>query len=82
MAAPPLQGGSSGGPPTGSASGIRVAATTPTAQVLGELGVTVGQGLPAAEVARRQARYGPNSVSSHRARLFPVLWHQLRQASG
>jgi P-type Mg2+ transporter len=35
-------------------------------------------GLSAPEAARRLARYGPNAVSSHRARLLPVLWHQLR----
>jgi P-type Mg2+ transporter len=70
VAAPPYQGGS--------ASGITVAATAPVADILHELGVTVGEGLASAEVARRQAIYGPNSVSSHRARLLPVLWHQLR----
>jgi Mg2+-importing ATPase len=46
--------------------------------MLRELGVTAGEGLSSGEVARRQARYGPNAVSSHRARLLPVLWHQLR----
>ncbi|WP_328457915.1 magnesium-translocating P-type ATPase [Amycolatopsis sp. NBC_00438] len=45
--------------------------------VLHELGVTL-DGLTTAEVAGRSARYGPNAVSSHRARLVPVLWHQLR----
>jgi P-type Mg2+ transporter len=46
--------------------------------VLRELGATLGDGLPGDEVARRQVRYGPNAVASHRARLLPVLWHQLR----
>jgi Mg2+-importing ATPase len=64
--------------PVGSASGITVAASAPTVDVLRELGVTSGVGLSSAEVARRQAEFGPNSVSSHRARLLPVLWHQLR----
>ncbi|MET3803284.1 Mg2+-importing ATPase [Nakamurella sp. UYEF19] len=35
-------------------------------------------GLSAPEAARRLGRYGPNAVSSHRARWWPVLWHQLR----
>ena len=54
------------------------AAALTAAEVLHELGVTVGAGLSSAEVARRQADSGPNAVSSHRARLFPVLWHQVR----
>ena len=54
------------------------AATLSTAVVLRELGVTAHEGLSGDEVARREAEYGPNAVSSHRARLFPVLWHQLR----
>jgi P-type Mg2+ transporter len=64
--------------PGASASGITVAATAPVADILQTLGVTASEGLSSAEVARRQATYGPNSVSSHRARLLPVLWHQLR----
>ena len=55
-----------------------LAAALPAAEVLNELGVTAGAGLSSAEVARRQAESGPNAVSSHRARLFPVLWHQVR----
>ena len=35
-------------------------------------------GLSADEAARRLSRWGPNAVSSHRARFLPVLWHQLR----
>ncbi len=27
---------------------------------------------------RRQVRFGPNAVASHRARALLVLWHQLR----
>ena len=46
--------------------------------VLASLGVGAGAGLSAAEVAARQARWGPNAVSSHRAHLLPVLGHQLR----
>ncbi|HSV67608.1 MAG TPA: magnesium-translocating P-type ATPase [Mycobacteriales bacterium] len=64
--------------PAGSATGVVSAATLPAADMLRELGVTVGEGLSSEEVARRQAQHGPNAVSSHRARLLPVLWHQLR----
>lgn len=35
-------------------------------------------GLTEAEVRRRRAQVGPNAVASHRARLLPVLMHQLR----
>lgn len=34
--------------------------------------------MSAAEVLRRQSQWGPNAVSSHRARLLPVIWHQVR----
>ncbi|MDX6353670.1 MAG: P-type Mg2+ transporter, partial [Streptomyces sp.] len=53
------------------------AAALPAAAVLAALGVTP-EGLTASQVSERSARYGPNAVSSHRARLVPVLWHQLR----
>ncbi|MFI5592322.1 cation-transporting P-type ATPase [Amycolatopsis sp. NPDC051758] len=56
---------------------IAHAAALPGAAALAALGVTP-DGLTAGEVAERSARYGPNAVSSHRARLVPVLWHQLR----
>jgi Mg2+-importing ATPase len=36
------------------------------------------QGLSSAQVAAGAERHGPNAVFSHRARLLPVLWHQLR----
>jgi Mg2+-importing ATPase len=35
-------------------------------------------GLTAVQARERLDRYGPNVVSSHRARALPVLWHQLR----
>ncbi|MFF1519880.1 magnesium-translocating P-type ATPase [Streptomyces sp. NPDC058305] len=54
------------------------ASTLPEDEVLRGLGVDAGAGLGSDEVARRQARFGPNAVSSHRARFLPVLWHQLR----
>ena len=63
---------------TGYAAGIVSAASLPAADVLRELGVVAAQGLSSAEVERRQAQYGQNAVSSHRARMLPVLWHQLR----
>lgn len=46
--------------------------------MLREFGVSAQEGLSGEEVARRQARYGPNAVVSHRARLGPVLGRQLR----
>ncbi|SDP38707.1 Mg2+-importing ATPase [Nakamurella panacisegetis] len=55
-----------------------IAAARTETQVLAALQVTADQGLTAAQVAERQARYGPNAVTSHRARFLPVLWHQLR----
>ena len=58
--------------------GIGPAGALTTDEVLRELGVKRETGLSSDEVARRRARYGPNAVSSHRARLLPVLWHQLR----
>ncbi|MDT7574828.1 MAG: P-type Mg2+ transporter, partial [Pseudonocardiales bacterium] len=64
--------------PTESVSPIVSAATRPAKDVLHDLGVSPGTGLSRDEVTRRQARYGPNAVSSHRARLLPVLWNQLR----
>jgi P-type Mg2+ transporter len=60
------------------ATGIMSAATLTTTDLLAELDVTAEAGLSSGEVARRQERCGPNAVSSHRARLLPVLWHQLR----
>jgi Mg2+-importing ATPase len=62
---------------TTSAIGIVSAAALPTAEVLRKLDVGE-RGLSSQEVARRHAQWGPNAVSSHRARLLPVLWHQLR----
>ena len=35
-------------------------------------------GLTAAAAAERLSRFGPNAIVSHRARLWPVLWHQLK----
>jgi Mg2+-importing ATPase len=59
-------------------TGVTGWATSSIEETLGTFGVAAEEGLSSTEVARRQARYGPNAVSSHRARLLPVLWHQLR----
>ena len=56
---------------------ITAGGATSTAEILDRLDTTPS-GLSSEEVARRQTRWGPNAVSSHRARLLPVLWHQLR----
>ncbi len=56
---------------------ITAASALPSADVLHQLDTTPS-GLSREEVTRRQARWGPNAVSSHRARMLPVLWHQLR----
>ncbi|MFJ2805950.1 magnesium-translocating P-type ATPase [Kitasatospora sp. NPDC087271] len=62
----------------GPADGVAASATLLGEQVLHGLDVNAEAGLSSGEVARRRARFGPNAVSSHRARFFPVLWHQLR----
>ena len=54
------------------------AASTAAADVLARLQVAESAGLTTEDVLERQARWGPNSVSSHHARLWPVLWHQMR----
>jgi Mg2+-importing ATPase len=59
-------------------TGVAAAAALSVADVLRQLAVDGDAGLSAEEAARRLARWGPNAVSSHRARLLPVLWHQLR----
>ena len=56
---------------------ITAGGATSTAEILDRLDTTPS-GLSSEEVARRQTRWGPNAVASHRARLLPVLWHQLR----
>ncbi|MDF3298819.1 magnesium-translocating P-type ATPase [Streptomyces tropicalis] len=60
------------------APGVMSAAALSREEVLRELRVGAGRGLGSEEVARRQARFGPNAVATHRARAFPVLRHQLR----
>lgn len=63
---------------TSSLSPITSAATKSASDVLLEFGASATEGLPSDEVARRQTQWGPNAISTHRARLLPVLWHQLR----
>ncbi|HVV29356.1 MAG TPA: magnesium-translocating P-type ATPase [Mycobacteriales bacterium] len=64
--------------PAGSSSGAETAAAWTPEDAFRELAVRPETGLPVGEAARRQAEYGPNAVSSHRARWWPVLWHQVR----
>jgi Mg2+-importing ATPase len=59
-------------------AGVLSAAALPLAQVLRDVDVQAESGLSGEEVARRQSIWGPNAVSSHRARFLPVVWHQLR----
>lgn len=65
-------------PATSTAAGVLDQAPLPTDAVLAQLGVTQNQGRSSDEVARLRLQWGPNAISSHRARFFPVLWHQLR----
>ncbi|MET3982986.1 magnesium-translocating P-type ATPase [Streptomyces sp. PvR034] len=60
------------------APGVVRAASWPCDDVLRSLGVGAVAGLSDVEAAGRRARFGLNAVSSHRARFFPVLRHQLR----
>jgi Mg2+-importing ATPase len=57
---------------------IGYAASRPVEDVLLEIEVKANNGLSSEEVLRRGERFGPNSVSSHHARWWPVLWRQLR----
>ena len=69
LAAPPI--------PAADQIGITAASALPGSDVLRHLDSTES-GLSNAEVACRQARWGPNAVSSHNTRALEVLWHQLR----
>ena len=59
-------------------SQIGVAASRGVQEVLAGLGTDPTSGLSTDQVAAGAERHGPNAVFSHRARLLPVLWHQLR----
>ena len=61
----------------GSGLDVSAAGQLPGDQVLRGLGVDQ-HGLDPGEAQRRLAHYGPNAVSTHRARLLLVLWHQMR----
>ncbi|MEU8006126.1 magnesium-translocating P-type ATPase [Catellatospora sp. NPDC049111] len=56
---------------------VAAVAALPAADVLRRLDASA-QGLTSAQVRQRLARYGPNAVSTHRARALVVLWHQVR----
>ena len=58
--------------------GVASASRLPGIEVVSSLATSGSRGLTSAEVSLRQTRWGPNAVSSHRARFLPVLWHQLR----
>ena len=59
------------------ATDIVTCAASAAEQTLRDLG-SGRDGLSTDEAARRLTEYGPNAVSSHRARFLLVLWHQLR----
>ena len=61
-----------------SGSDVCAAASRSTDEVLAGLNVTIGQGLSTTQVRQLQLIWGPNALTSHRARLLPVLWRQLR----
>ncbi len=71
--ATPVQTGSLPAP-----SDITVASQLSADDTMRGLGVVDPDGLSGAEVNERRARWGPNAVSSHQARFWPVLWRQLR----
>ncbi|GAA2003426.1 magnesium-translocating P-type ATPase [Catenulispora subtropica] len=69
---------SPGPPPAEAPTDIVSAASRSEADLLAALAVDPATGLSDDEAARRLERHGPNAVSSHHARPFTVLWHQLR----
>jgi Mg2+-importing ATPase len=64
-------------PTSGGPLSLREAAALGADEVLERLD-TDASGLTAASAAHRLAQFGPNAVASHRARLLPVLWNQIR----
>lgn len=58
--------------------GLQEAASHDGLDVVAQLGSDAERGLSSPEVALRAQRYGANAISSHHARLLPVLWRQLR----
>jgi Mg2+-importing ATPase len=65
-------------PPSVTPPAVVQASSVPVDEVMARLGTSGEQGLSGPDVVRLQAQYGLNAVSSHRARLWPVLWQQLR----
>jgi Mg2+-importing ATPase len=65
-------------PEARSAAGIVATAALTSAEVLAEHDVTAAIGLSPVQVEQGRARWGPNAVASHEARLFPVLLRQVR----
>ncbi|GAA2109127.1 magnesium-translocating P-type ATPase [Microlunatus panaciterrae] len=57
---------------------IQTASSRVSEDVLRDLRVSAAHGLSTTEVRLRRQQYGVNAVASHQARLWPVLWHQLR----
>ena len=64
--------------PAGLVGGIFSAASLSVQKMLRASALAVDGGLSGAEVTRRRQRYGVNAVTSHGARVVPVLWRQLR----
>jgi len=58
--------------------GLVASAGLDAMQAAARWGSDVEAGLSSPDAAERMRRHGPNAVTSHRARLLPVLWHQLR----
>jgi len=66
-----------GRPGPDASAGLAGAAAAAGAGVLS--GLDVGPaGLSPDEATRRRATWGPNAITSHRARFLLVLWHQVR----
>lgn len=65
-------------PGANTVSSVTSASATDGAVVLAALHSTTTTGLSDRDVMRLRRQYGPNAVSSHQARLLPVLWHQVR----
>lgn len=60
------------------AVGLMAASALAEAVLVEQLATSTTAGLSASEASERLKWYGPNAVSSHRARWWPVLWHQMR----
>ncbi|WP_443071124.1 magnesium-translocating P-type ATPase [Streptomyces sp. NBC_01476] len=74
---PPASPTGTGTGRTGAVSAIASAACLPGERVVEQL-ASSSEGLSAQDAAERLSRGGPNAVSSHRARVLPVLWRQVK----